>query len=596
MKKWHLVVIIVSLALNVAVIATFGYLWAADHVKKSPFSEKELEEMKKKYASIRVVLDVPEMDPQAISFAYFDYDPIPAAKERAKNYARIYNDFIKLRNTEEAKTEFRKVYIRYMWDDVFKDIDGNAVLMLTKGGATLTSNVADKKLWVVTKVRKINDELICWCIPVMPEIGKEITVTLSKTTAYDAGRDFDNALAEASRKTVTQYPIDPNFKDEPVARALFNKMNDAFYNANAIYFEGIVWSGREGTIQNKAYYRAWLKKPNFARIEAIRDNKVTGTLICDGKYFWIYWGGKQTPFDSVNLDIFGTGQYMRIPAYQEEGRSLSHQVQLLRADFSPVYELGWFKGGYKKFNEIIDGVRSVGVEMVNGELCDVIEVSIQKNTMSRFFWVSRNDRLPRKICQIIRANDIFIYNELWTNVLINANIANSLYQWKPPAGWTQYFEPSWEDDLLKPGTIAPDFELQSIEGNSIKLSDYQGKVVLLYFWSVGCSVDELQILERIYNRFKNKNFLVIGIDNDDDYEIAKRFLNENSITYPNVIDASPAAQDIQCKQYQTKAGRRASPMTYLIDRDGKVADAWYGSDKENDEKDITNKLKKLGIK
>ncbi len=597
MKKWQLVVIIISLALNMAVIATFGYLWASDHVKKSPFSEKELEEMKKKYASIKVVLDIPDLDPQAIEFAYFDFDPVPAVKERAKSYARTYKDYIKEHNTEEAKKQFHEVYTRFMWDDAFKDISGDEVQILTKGGASRGSNVADKKLWVVTKVRKINDEPICWCIPVMPEIGKEITVTLSKATAYDVSNDFDNALAETNKKIATQYPIDPNFKDEPTAHALYKRMNETIQNANSLYYESLVWYGREGEIHNKAYYRAWLKKPDLVRIEAIKNNRVTGTLVCDGKYFWIYWGGKQTPFDSVNLELYGTQKYMQMPAYQGDNKSISRQAMLLQANIPALaYELSWFKGGYEKLDAILDGVRSVGTETVNGEICDIIEASIQKNYLSRFYWISRNDYLPRKICQVVRSNETHIYNELWSNVYVNAEIRNVLFQWKPPSGWTQYFEPSWEDDLLKPGVIAPDFELKSIEGNTIKLSNFKGKVVLLYFWSVGCSVDELQILDRIYKRFRNKGFVVIGIDNDDDYEIARGFLTDNSITYPNIIDSSPTAQDIQCKQYQTKAGRRASPMTYLIDRDGKVAEAWYGSDKDKDEKDITLKLKKLGIK
>jgi len=597
MKKWQLVVIIVSVVLNVAVIATFGYLWAADHVKKSPFSEKELEEIRKKSSSIVVTLDVPDMDPQVVQFAYLDFDPIPAVRERAKSYVTVYNDAIKRRNTEEARELFRKIYTGFMWDDAFKEISGDEVHILTKYGAGFSSNVADKKLWVVTKVKEINDEPICWCIPVMPEIGKEITVTLSKATAYDVNRVFSDALSEAGKKVETQYPIDPNFKDEPVAHALYNKMNESFQNANSIYFESVIWNGREGETHNKANYRAWLKKPDLARIEAIKDGRVTGTLVCDGKYFWIYWRGKQTPFDSENLELYGNKKYMQRPAYQGDNKSLSHQTTLLQANIPTLaYELSWFKGGYEKLNIVLDGVRGIGSETVNGEICDIIEASLQKNYLSSFFWVSRNDHLPRKISQVVRADETYILNELWSNVHINVNIPSVLFQWKPPSDYTQYFEPEWEANLLKTGTPAPDFELKSTDGNDIKLSNFKGKVVLLYFWNAGCYIDGLQILERIYKRYKNKDFVIIGIDNDDDLKIARDLLNGNFVTYPNIIDTSPAAQDIQFKQYQTMPGRSASPMTYLVDRDGKVAEAWYGSDKDNDEKDILNKLKKLGIK
>ena len=67
---------------------------------------------------------------------------------------------------------------------------------------------------------------------------------------------------------------------------------------------------------------------------------------------------------------------------------------------------------------------------------------------------------------------------------------------------------------------------------------------------------------------------MIGVNNADDAKIAKEFVKQNGITYPIALDASQAAIDALGK-YET-LGMTAVPMTYLIGRDGKIVDAWYG--------------------
>ncbi len=62
------------------------------------------------------------------------------------------------------------------------------------------------------------------------------------------------------------------------------------------------------------------------------------------------------------------------------------------------------------------------------------------------------------------------------------------------------------------------------------------------------------------------------------------------MTFPNILDASKAANEA-VSQYETLGGMSAVPMTYVIGRDGKVMDAWYGYEKERSERTI----KKLGL-
>ena len=83
--------------------------------------------------------------------------------------------------------------------------------------------------------------------------------------------------------------------------------------------------------------------------------------------------------------------------------------------------------------------------------------------------------------------------------------------------------------------------------------------------------------------------VVLGLNPSDDRRIALDYLKANQVTFPNILDTSSAGYKV-LSQYET-LGMSAVPMTYVIDRGGKVVDAWYGY-----EADRTKKaLRKLGL-
>ena len=84
--------------------------------------------------------------------------------------------------------------------------------------------------------------------------------------------------------------------------------------------------------------------------------------------------------------------------------------------------------------------------------------------------------------------------------------------------------------------------------------------------------------------------VVLGVNTADDRKIALDYLKANEVTFPNILEASDAANRA-VSQYETLGGMSAVPMTYVIGRDGKVVDAWYGYDKDRAPKAI----KKLGL-
>ena len=87
-------------------------------------------------------------------------------------------------------------------------------------------------------------------------------------------------------------------------------------------------------------------------------------------------------------------------------------------------------------------------------------------------------------------------------------------------------------------------------------------------------------LQELYAKYKSKGLVILGFDASDDKKIALEMLRDNGATFPNVIDSSEAATKVCFRQYQGRHGS-AVPMNYIIDREGKVVDAWYGGGKEH---------------
>jgi peroxiredoxin/outer membrane lipoprotein-sorting protein len=594
MKKTVKVIFTLSIILNAVTLGTFGYLWASD--KAIQKSEEDEFVVPQDRWMVSLELNVPDLEPHVVQFAFLDEDPTPSFLNRVDDAADIYFMLQERAETEEQKHIYRSANIRNSWDDAFMNVTGDNIHLLHKSGSR-SSNALPSTQWVVTKVVYLDNEPLCWCIPVEPEFGQRMSISLNKDNAYNISEEFDKAIQSRPDEQDTKFPFNPDFKDEPKAHKIYTQMIKAFQSARSVYYESRYWQGREGEKFSEAEYRVWLKKPNYARIEASRRNAVTGTLVGDSENFWIYWGDRHMTFEGDDFAAYGNKTYMLKPS--PSGRhSLAHMVDQLRAHIIMlVFEPSRFHGGKGSLDEHLDGVRSHGTDAVNGIMCDVIEVSFYGNQRSKYYWISRDDCLPRKMMEVVRVDVTYIAREVWTNVFVNVDIPDYLFNWTPPVGWEEYvnIDPDWKENLLKPGTRAPDFELKTIEGTEIKLFDLRGNVVLLNFWRVGCAPcrDEILYLEDLYRKHKDTDLVVLGINASDDQDIAVRFLRDNNITYPNVIDASPHVQNLQFHVYEVSSGRSAVPMNYIIDRDGIIADAWYGHDEDDDSPE--NRLKPFGF-
>lgn len=118
---------------------------------------------------------------------------------------------------------------------------------------------------------------------------------------------------------------------------------------------------------------------------------------------------------------------------------------------------------------------------------------------------------------------------------------------------------------LKQGDRAPDFQLKTIEGETIKLSDFHGQKILLNFWATWCPPcrDEMPDMQKYHEQHDDVTILAVNLTESermiDDIE---EFLDEFSITFDVLLDENTEVANLYTAH--------ALPTTYFIDPEGMI--------------------------
>ena len=118
---------------------------------------------------------------------------------------------------------------------------------------------------------------------------------------------------------------------------------------------------------------------------------------------------------------------------------------------------------------------------------------------------------------------------------------------------------------ISPGTTAPEFSLESIEGKAVSLNQYKDSVVLLIYWWPGQprSLLALKDGQDILRQFKEKGVRVIGLTADADHAVTiQKVIKKNNIDFPVLMDSE--------RQVFGDYGIHVYPSTVLIDKRGQI--------------------------
>ncbi|WP_159787023.1 peroxiredoxin [Sodalinema gerasimenkoae] len=141
---------------------------------------------------------------------------------------------------------------------------------------------------------------------------------------------------------------------------------------------------------------------------------------------------------------------------------------------------------------------------------------------------------------------------------------------------------------LAVGSTAPDFTAKDTNGDTITLSQFKGKTVVLYFYpkddTPGCT-KEAQGFRDAYAEIQGKDMVVLGVSMDDEAS-HKQFTEKYGLPFQLVADADGTVT----RAYDVEGGGYSKRVTYIIDGEGKIIQVFDKVDTANHAKDILSSV------
>lgn len=160
----------------------------------------------------------------------------------------------------------------------------------------------------------------------------------------------------------------------------------------------------------------------------------------------------------------------------------------------------------------------------------------------------------------------------WT--IGSAPLDASAFDYTPPTAFTAYVAPPDPQitPLLANGSSAPDFSATTLDGKTVKLTDYAGKVVVLDFWATWCEPcqQELPLISKLSDEYAPKGVVFLAVCSWDQNNLFSDWAKAHS-TWNNMIFAYDSAgvngqQSIATKLYDVSA----IPAEFIIGKNGSV--------------------------
>ncbi|ADQ15512.1 TlpA family protein disulfide reductase [Halanaerobium hydrogeniformans] len=118
--------------------------------------------------------------------------------------------------------------------------------------------------------------------------------------------------------------------------------------------------------------------------------------------------------------------------------------------------------------------------------------------------------------------------------------------------------------------LAPDFQIEDLDGNEVKLSDYQGEKVFLNFWASWCPPcrEEMPAMQELHEK-RNEDITILAVNVGEDKAVIQSYLLENPYSFKILLDENrQVAQDYLV---------RGIPTSYFLDEDGVIINKITGA-------------------
>ena len=158
-------------------------------------------------------------------------------------------------------------------------------------------------------------------------------------------------------------------------------------------------------------------------------------------------------------------------------------------------------------------------------------------------------------------------------ILALALLAGGCQPSSEPPGETSQTDPVEGTSV---GNLAPDFQLQNLDGQTISLSDLRGKPVLINFWATRCPwcVVEMPYLQEIYEGWTGRGLVLLAINTGESSSKVRGFLESHGFSFPVLLDADLL---VALRYDVVRYNKLYIPTTFFIDKDGIIQEKVIGA-------------------
>ncbi|OUS40428.1 hypothetical protein A9R00_06130 [Oleispira antarctica] len=124
-----------------------------------------------------------------------------------------------------------------------------------------------------------------------------------------------------------------------------------------------------------------------------------------------------------------------------------------------------------------------------------------------------------------------------------------------------------------PAIMAPDFQLPSLTEDTIRLSDFRGKIVLLNFWATFCAPCRMEMpsLQILSDQYQDSDVVIIAVSLDEGRKRAiKKWITKIGLEFPIALEGETAGDDYEVSSL---------PVTFIIGKEGQLIGRMLGERK-----------------